>query len=422
MNFASAYLAHLRTVLAEHFVPEDINSRIDAFSAILDQRVQHDPKRIYNYNQFVSGVEEVRETVQERYEFLTSHNEVDRAGLNITNLTFTSAAGEGETPNNDEVVRVQAAIQATSSLGIHRVNLYYATGFMGAFEHTVMTDEDNDGIFEGDIPAFSASTYVRYYVEAIADDDAQTASFFPAGAEHDVFIYQVNESVELSDDVAINEIMASNDVTASDEAGEFDDWIELYNTTNATIDLTGYSLTDNDNNLTKWTFPDGTTIAAGEYLIIWADDDEEQGPLHTSFKLSAGGESAILVDPDGNIVNRIDFDEQTADQSYARIPNGTGDPIIKEATFGFNNELMTSTIVANAPAVRIYPNPAKDVLHIQLGAEQHTMLVHIRNALGQTVFHTTVGQQEPLDISHLPPGTYLVQLNHGVQKLLVLSR
>ena len=51
---------------------------------------------------------------------------------------------------------------------------------------------------------------------------------------------------------------------------EYADWIELKNRTTQTIDLGGWSLTDNPNNLVKWSFPTGVSIAAGDYLIVYA--------------------------------------------------------------------------------------------------------------------------------------------------------
>lgn len=53
--------------------------------------------------------------------------------------------------------------------------------------------------------------------------------------------------------VVINELMASNDSTIFDEQGEYDDWLELYNTTSSNIDISGMHLTDDLSELTKWT-------------------------------------------------------------------------------------------------------------------------------------------------------------------------
>ncbi len=123
-------------------------------------------------------------------------------------------------------------------------------------------------------------------------------------------------------DLVINEFMAENQTTMTDQNGEYDDWIELYNTTNNPIDLTGFTLSDNLGISTMWTFPD-TFIAAQGYLIIWADDQIQPG-LHANFKLGAGGEEIGLWDNFGGLIDSITFGAQSADITTGRFPNGTG--------------------------------------------------------------------------------------------------
>ena len=108
----------------------------------------------------------------------------------------------------------------------------------------------------------------------------------------------------------INEFLAANDTANQDPQGDYDDWIELYNSGTETIDLTGYYLTDDLDDLTQWSFPQGTTIDGGDYLLIWADKDTLDNPsgIHSNFKLSAGGESIGLIESDGTtIVDSINF-------------------------------------------------------------------------------------------------------------------
>lgn len=128
--------------------------------------------------------------------------------------------------------------------------------------------------------------------------------------------------------LVINECMADNKGTIEDpdETGEYPDWIEIYNPGSESIDLGGMTLTDALNNPTLWQIPTDaptqTTIQPGGYLLFWADDDTEQGPLHTNFKLSAGGEQVGLFDNAGVQVDAITFGAQGADESYGRYPNG----------------------------------------------------------------------------------------------------
>ena len=68
------------------------------------------------------------------------------------------------------------------------------------------------------------------------------------------------------------------------------------------MDLAGWYLSDNPENPRKWPFPAGTRIAAGGYLLIWADEDGGDSPgLHANFKLSASGEQVLLVDTDARL-------------------------------------------------------------------------------------------------------------------------
>ncbi len=123
--------------------------------------------------------------------------------------------------------------------------------------------------------------------------------------------------------VVINELMASNDTTIFDEQGQFDDWLELYNITENSIDVSGMHLTDDLSILTKWTIPEGTEIPALGFLLIWADGNEEDGLHHTNFRLSSSGEHLALVSVDGNtIIDDISFSTQMADISYGRFPDG----------------------------------------------------------------------------------------------------
>ena len=143
--------------------------------------------------------------------------------------------------------------------------------------------------------------------------------------------------------VVINEIMASNTATAQDQDEEYDDWIELYNTTNAAIDLSGYFISDDTEVLDKYMIPEGTTIAANGYLIIWADNDVDQVGLHANFRLSASGEAVFLADPTVNVIDEIIFGEQNTDIAYARFPNGTGDFQIQAPTFNESNDNAGTT-------------------------------------------------------------------------------
>jgi hypothetical protein len=135
-----------------------------------------------------------------------------------------------------------------------------------------------------------------------------------------------------SQSVTITEFLAKNRSTLADETGRFSDWIELHNSSTESVDLTGWFLTDDAEDLTQWEFPE-TTISPNQFLLVFASNRNEEDAaqeLHTNFQLGASGEYLALVDKDGATV--IDefapsYPTQTTDISYGRELNA--------ATLGF---------------------------------------------------------------------------------------
>ncbi|MFT4624770.1 MAG: hypothetical protein ACI8PZ_003430 [Myxococcota bacterium] len=139
--------------------------------------------------------------------------------------------------------------------------------------------------------------------------------------------------------IRVNEVMPDNTETITDEADEAEDWIELYNVGRTAVSLDGWQLGDVLPGATEplWSLPDGLTLEPGGYLVIWADEEPEQGPLHADFKLAADGEQVIVVDPDGCLTDQVVFPALGADQAWGRTPDGGLDFAIVEPTPGGPN-------------------------------------------------------------------------------------
>jgi hypothetical protein len=116
--------------------------------------------------------------------------------------------------------------------------------------------------------------------------------------------------------IVVNECMASNDETIADPQDEYNDWIEFYNASGIAVDMGGMWLADSAN---WWQIPDDrpaeTTVDAGGYLLIWADDDVGDTPgLHASFKLSKSGDEVSLYAADAvTLIDSIEFKTQVSD-------------------------------------------------------------------------------------------------------------
>ncbi|MEM9064805.1 MAG: CotH kinase family protein [Planctomycetota bacterium] len=126
--------------------------------------------------------------------------------------------------------------------------------------------------------------------------------------------------------LVINEVIANNDTVLADEAGQFEDFIEILNAGSEAVDLSGMYLSDDPGMPRDWQFPVGTVLPAGGYLLVWADNDPEDGPLHATFGLSSAGETVVLSHNDTNgavLISSLTFPALAADQSFGRIPDGS---------------------------------------------------------------------------------------------------
>lgn len=159
-------------------------------------------------------------------------------------------------------------------------------------------------------------------------------------------------------DLFINEFMASNDKIIADGHGDFDDWIEIYNAGNESVWLGNKFLTDNITEPEKWQMPDAY-IESGEFLIIWADGEPEQGPFHATFKLSKDGEDIGLFNNDLTTIDEYIFNSQETDISEGRFHNGEDNWIFfTHPTPGKSNLFTNVEEELKRISTTIYPNPS----------------------------------------------------------------
>ena len=319
------YLAHYRVLLEELLNPDVSHKIIDDYETLIDSFVRaNSPVREYSYSEFTQGVESLKSLITRRYNSLRSNSELSATGLEINEVSDSVAGNISTRPTDQQSVLVTANLEQNQS--VDTVNLYYSKGLTGQFEKLPMSGDASSGVYTATIPPIAKGTIVRYYIEAIAANNAKTASYSPPGAEHDVYVYQVISAESVATPIVINEVMPSNTAAVADEEGLFGDWIELYNNSNQAVDLSGWSVSDEESNLKRWLFPDNTVIEANSTLIIWADKKDLTMPsLHANFKLDADGENVYLVTPEGKFADKVWFQNGITDQSYARVPNGNGE-------------------------------------------------------------------------------------------------
>ena len=407
-RYKRQYVAHYRTMLQEIINSGWYATRAQELVNLISADVTSDPNKIYSdaqfnanlnstttidYNGAMVDIPGVAELMNQRLTYLLGYVEFMKTPPSISDIGHFPL---DVTANSNNTITAEIT-------GADYVYVGYRSNLTEVFQKVEMLDDGNnndgvagDGIYGGDI--FVESEGAQYYIYA-ENSTSDVGAFSPKRAEEEYY------NLTTFGDVVINELMASNATTIADQDGEFEDWVELYNNTSTGIDLNGYYLTDDANDLMKYQFPN-VTIDGNGYIIIWLDNDSLQQGLHADFKLSASGEVLLLVNANLQVVDKVVFGAQTTDVSYARFPNGTGEFLAKEPTFNMSNGLGTTTIdLATALGIKIYPNPTQDFLTLEI-KEGEDLEVDIFNALGQKVRSFQLTEKMQLDVSDFGNGMY----------------
>jgi spore coat protein CotH len=398
------YLAHMITLMEENIGNSWYLERAGELQQGIDAAIQNDPNKFFSYEQSIDNLNNrvrgsvgISQLMDARNTYLIGTPYFQLAQPLISEVTHDP---QTIVPNSDVTILAQISNASYAYLG-YRASTHREFEKIEMFDDGAHSDgTSGDGSWGVTLPL--EGTSLEYYIYA---ENEEAGIFSPARAEYEF------HTLTSYGDVVINEFMASNDLTASDEDGEFDDWIELYNNTESEISLQGYYLSDKPDEPGKWQFPD-TTIKAGEYLMVWADKDTLQQGLHANFKLSASGEDLILSNQDGDLVDQVFFYLQTTDISTGRNPNGTGIFMAMESTFAAENNSIIAHVKNQIlkPELQLYPNPANDMLTIEVGGEE-VHLVSLFNIFGQLQRQWQMGGSETIDITSLRPGIYIISVD-----------
>jgi Lamin Tail Domain len=225
-------------------------------------------------------------------------------------------------PLANESVDITAVV--TDEFGVGAVQLHYRIDG-GEFAPVEMTDE-GENLYRATIPAQPATSEVQYYVTAIDTDDETSSD--PRFAPTSNYSYTVLEVPDVGP-LYINEIMAANSEVIPDEYGDFDDWIEIYNSGDEAVDIGGMYITDDLEEPTFYQIPLGhsieTTVPAGGFILLWADKELDEGPLHVNIKLSADGESVGLYESDekaNTLLDAFNFPSLDSNEAFGRTEDG----------------------------------------------------------------------------------------------------
>ncbi len=234
------------------------------------------------------------------------------------------------------------------------------------------------------------------------------------------------------ENVFINEIMTLNLDKYPDEFGEYEDWIELYNAGSDPVDMAGVYLSDSIPATKPWRIPKGypdlTMIMPGDYLVVYADNQIEQGILHAGFRLSGLGEEVALfkiLGEDTTMIDHVVFNEQYGNVAWGRYPDGSDNweymPVITPWAANFWEPLDTTSVALSRfmAEVNVYPVPTEGPLFIKfnetIANSDLPLEIYIYSMTGRLVSMTKHRSSEMIELSLTddPAGLYLVQIRVG---------
>ncbi|MEZ7929106.1 MAG: lamin tail domain-containing protein, partial [Flavobacteriales bacterium] len=405
-RYKRMYVAHMRTILNEQFVNNSYSTRALALQQLIDTEVNTDPNTFYSYTDFtdntstsVANIIGISELMIARASHLQGLAEFTAVPPVVTNI---STSPTNVLPHTTINITAQISNSNYAYLG-------YRYTFADKFEKLQMYDDGmhgdgtaGDGVYGATINVDARDVQYYFYAE-----NTDAGIFSPERAEKEY------HQLPVVGGLVINEIMAGNVSAVADQNGEYDDWVELYNGNNFSLNLNGYYLSDNENELTKWTFPN-VTIPANGYLIVWCDTaGNSQTGLHTTYRLSADQEEVYLTDPTNTVIDAVHYVNMPSDKGFARVPNGTGPMQYQTHTYDATNQNGTGIDNINVSGkMRVYPNPSNNRIYV-LGATEG---VSVFNMMGQEVFHKK--QVKSIDISNWENGIYFVKSGNSVVKII----
>lgn len=418
------YIAHIKTMFNEYISNNQYQNLANQYRTLIDNSVSNDVNKFYTYSQYQNSlttdipngaytIPGISNLLSGRATYLLSQSEFTATSPTISNITPSNP-----TPNYSDVITIKATIPNANN-----VYLGYRFDKRLKFEKATLYDDGlhndgaaNDQVYGTDIQMNGA--ILQYYIYAENND---AGIFAPQRAEYEFFTLKCQSVLPATSGIiVINELLAQNDEAELDEYNNKSDWLEIYNNSPYTIDLSNIYLSNNLLTPLKWKFPSDTYVIPHGYVTVWCDKDSLKQILHTNFNLNKEMGFVSMALSDGTILDSVSFYNQSADISFGRYPNGTGSFTIMNRTFGYENNNFPLNIITpklDENKLEIYPNPTHQTLTIY---STYKKPIVIYNTMGVIMKRIDSNEFYQLDVSSFPNGVYFVRTGTKVIRFSVL--
>lgn len=212
-----------------------------------------------------------------------------------------------------------------------------------------------------------------------------------------MLLYNSTQSYE---GLCINEVCSSNKGSHTDSGGNTPDWIELHNASDTAISLAGLGISDSEDDLFRYVFPEDTVIPAEGYLLVYCDDGlyPAEGEHHAPFKLSAAGETLTLTHPILGTIDSVTVPALTEDTTYGRYYDATETLLTLTPTPGATNNTARKEVTIDAPMFSQEGGFYDDAFTLALTANEGLTILYTTDGSDPAVSDTAITYTDGISI------------------------
>lgn len=261
---------------------------------------------------------------------------------------------------------------------------------------------------------FDLSLSKREYTGTTTYSTAKINDVFTESAEFTALFKETSPVSTL----LINEVAASNK-TFPDNRGECEDWIEIYNAGETSIDLSRLFIEYEGNSTVRGkVYNTGSySIPPKGYALLWADDEIEEGPVHLPFKMQGEGETIKLIQEVGEepvILDSYTVEEKYSNATIGRYPDGNANWI----KMGYTPGKANIDYLTDVPSLEntdedfvVYPNPAGNFFNVFVknADNSETQLTLMTND-GRILKTFMITKSDKFDLSDVGSGVYILRI------------
>jgi len=379
----------------------------------------------------------------EMYEFI----EIVNAGDSEANINGVVLSGDIACTFPDEVISPGELFVVARDRSVYQGKGYkvfqWEEGALKDGPGTLFLKNDQGEVF--DFLHYNS----RYWWPGEPDGQGPSLELFDAGLENMVACNwrssyykggtpgKVNNS-ELISGIYINEFLCNNTSVNTDDFEDYDDWIEIYNSTDKPVNIGGLYITDSLKYPLKYQIPfykaEETTIPAGDFILLWADGEVNQGILHLNFRLNQSGEQlglAQLVNGEAVFIDSLSYGNQSADITFGRYSDGYPDWYAFTEPTPRESNILTYIQEKDDPLsgfalFQNYPNPFRfnTVILYQLSLTSYVEL-SVYDFMGRKLVTLVNETQLPgrfeveWNVSGMQPGIYIAELKTSYGSKLI---